>query len=188
MSDEFLGDRKKALEESFFAKENARLVEQMRAEKAKKAEKEALSEASGIRDGALLERLVELELGPDTWTAISLIPLVEVAWADRVLDDRERRAILEAAASVNVTPGRPSYELLKSWLSAKPDGRLLEAWGEYIVGIAANLDPPGRRVLHDEIMGGARRVAAAAGGVLGWKNVNAEEQAVLDELERAFDL
>ena len=55
-------------------------------------------------------------------------------------------------------------------------------------GIAAHLAPPGRRVLHDAILGGARRVAAAAGGVLGWKNVNAEEQAVLDELERAFDL
>jgi len=188
MSDEFLGDRKKALEEAFFAKENARLVERMRAEKQQQAAREALSEASGIRDGALLGRLVELELGPDTWTAIALIPLVEVAWADRVLHPHERRTILEAAATVNVTPGKPSYELLESWLSEKPDGRLLEAWGEYIVGIVAQLDPAGRQVLHDEILGGARRVAESAGGVLGWNKVNAEEQAVLDELERAFEL
>ena len=33
MADEFLGDRKKALEDSFFAKENAKLVERLRAEK-----------------------------------------------------------------------------------------------------------------------------------------------------------
>jgi hypothetical protein len=188
MADEFLGDRKKALEEAFFAKENARLVEGMRAERAKAASKSALSEASGIRDDALLDRLVELEIGPATCTAISLIPLVEVAWADHVLDRKERSAILEAAAELNVRPGTESHELLESWLSAKPDGRLLEAWGEYIVGVAGQLDAEGRRILHDEVLGRARRVATAAGGMLGWKAISPAEQAVIDLLEEAFDL
>ena len=106
MSDEFLGDRKKALEESFFAKENQRLLERMREEKRKLAAKDALAGASRIQDDALLDRLVELEIGPDTWTALSLIPLVEVAWADGVLEARERRAILEAAANTGVTRAR----------------------------------------------------------------------------------
>ena len=188
MPDEFLGDRKKALEESFFAKENARLVERMRAEKQKTASKEALTEASGITEDELLGRLVELEIGSDAWTAISLIPLVEVAWADHVLDGEERKAILEAAAALNVRPGQASYELLESWLSAKPDGRLLEVWGEYIVGVAGQLDPDGRRILRDEILGRARNVAEAAGGVLGWNKISSEEQAVLERLEHAFDL
>jgi len=188
MSDEFLGDRKKALEESFFAKANAKLIERMRAERKKKAAKEALSEASGIRDDTLLDRLVEIEIGPDTWAALALIPLVEVAWADRVLDKRERAAILAAAADLNVKPGKSSYELLESWLSEKPDGRLLAVWGEYIVGVAGHLDPNARRLLRDEILGGARRVAKAAGGVLGWKRVSPEEQAMLDHLEHAFDV
>lgn len=188
MADDFLGDRKKALEEAFFAKENARLVERMRAERAKAASKSALSEASGIRDDALLDRLVELEIGPATCTAISLIPLVEVAWADHVLDRKERSAILEAAAELNVRPGTESHELLESWLSEKPDGRLLEAWGEYIVGVAGQLDAEGRRILHDEVLGRERRVATAAGGMLGWKAIAPAEQAVIDLLEEAFDL
>ena len=32
MTDDFLGERKKALEESFFARENAKLVEQRKAQ------------------------------------------------------------------------------------------------------------------------------------------------------------
>ncbi len=78
MADDFLGDRKKALEESFFAKENERLLENLRAEKAKLAAKEALAEASQIRDESVLDSLVELGIGPDTWTALSLIPLEEI--------------------------------------------------------------------------------------------------------------
>ena len=187
-SDEFLGDRKKALEESFFARQNELLLEKRRAEKTKLAAKEALQEASQIRDDAVLTRLVELEIGPDTWTALSLIPLVEVAWADGVLEDKERRAILEAAADTGVRPGKSSYELLESWLGEKPDGRLLEVWGEYVVGIAGRLDESGRRALHEEIIGGAKRVAEAAGGILGFGNKSSsEEQAVIDKLERAFD-
>ena len=187
MSDEFLGDRNKALEESFFAKENERLLENLRAEKAKLAAKEALAEASRIRDESVLDSLVELGIGPDTWTALSLVPLVEVAWADGVLDEKERRAILEAAADTGVKPGKASYDLLEAWLGEKPDARLLEAWGEYVVGIAGRLDESGKLALHDEIIGGARRVAEAAGGILGFGNkISSEEQQVLDQLELAF--
>jgi len=187
MSDEFLGDRKKALEDSFFAKENERLLEQLRSEKAKLAAKEALREASQIQDEAVISSLVDLEIGPDTWTALSLIPLIEVAWADGVLEDKERRAILEAATDAGIRPGKASYELLETWLGEKPDGRLLEVWGEYVVGIAGRLDESGKRTLRDEIIGGARRVAEAAGGILGFgSKISSEEQAVIDRLEQAF--
>lgn len=187
MSDEFLGDRKKALEESFFAKENERLLEKLRAEQARLEAKEALAQASQIQDDAVIERLVELGIGPDTWTALLLVPLVEVAWADGVLEERERKAVLEAAANTGITPGRASYDLLERWLDERPDGRLLEVWGEYVVGVASRLDEQGRHTLHDEILGNARRVAEAAGGILGFGNkVSEQERAVLNRLEDAF--
>lgn len=187
MSDEFLGDRKKALEESFFAKQNAELVANLRAGQAKQEAKASLAEASHIKDDALLDRLVELELGADSWTAISLIPLVEVAWADGVLDAGERKAILAAAKELLVTPGKPSYELLESWLSEKPNAELLATWGEYVVGLSHHLGPEGKRSLQREIMGGAKKVAKAAGGFFGFgRKISAQEQAVIDQLEQAF--
>ena len=97
MAEDPLGSRKKALEESFFAEENARLRERMKAEKESKATKERLAEISGLEDEAVLAKLVALNIDSDTWAAISLVPLVEVAWADAKIDEKERRAVLSAA-------------------------------------------------------------------------------------------
>jgi hypothetical protein len=188
MPDDFLRERRKALENMFFAKKNQELLDRLRAEVTKLNARDELARASRIKDGTVVDRLVELEIGPETWTALTLIPLLEVAWADGVLDDKERKAILEAAADTGINPGKPSYELLERWIDGQPDGRLLAVWGEYVVGIAGRLDDAGKRALHDEIIGGARRVAEAAGGILGLGNkISKVEQAVLDRLEQAFE-
>jgi len=186
MADEFLGDRKKALEESFFAKENARLLEKMKAEKQKLADVEALAEISQLPDQALLERLVELHIGPDTWAALSLVPLVEVAWADGDVQRNERAAILAAAADQGIAKGTPSYDLLEGWLDTRPGPELLAAWGEYAVELAAALSAPERAALRAEIIDRARRVADAAGGILGFGKTSEAEKAVLAELEKPF--
>ena len=54
MSEDFLGDRRKALEEEFFAKHNRQLLQQLRQTTAVGAQKEALAAASGITDAACL--------------------------------------------------------------------------------------------------------------------------------------
>jgi hypothetical protein len=188
MADEFLGDRKKALEESFFAKENARLLERMKAEKESKAIAEGLAEISGIGDAPVVDTLVALGIEVDTWAAISLVPLVEVAWADGKIDDRERRAVLAAAEANGIFPGSPSFEILESWLARRPDARLLAVWGEYIVDLCANLGDGEKAAVKEKVIGRARKVAKAAGGFLGLgPKVSAEEEVILAELEKAFD-
>lgn len=187
MSDEFLGDRKKALEESFFAKENARLIERLRQERKKQDARSGLAEISGIRDEAVLDKLCELGMEADTWAAISLVPLVEVAWADGSVDERERRAVLSAAEANGIANGSPSYLLLESWLARRPDARLLECWGEYIIGVCSVLSSGQRDALQREILGRARAVAEATGGLLGLgRRISSGEAVVLAELEKAF--
>jgi hypothetical protein len=188
MADEFLGDRKKALEESFFVKENARLLERMKAEKKNKAIKERLAEISGIDDDAVLTKLASLDIEADTWAAISLVPLVEVAWADGKIDEKERRAVLSAAEANGISPGSPSHELLHSWLTHRPDARLLAVWGEYIVGLCANFSSREKAAVKEKVVGRARAVAEAAGGYLGLgRKVSPEEGVILSELEKAFN-
>jgi hypothetical protein len=184
MADKFLGDRKKAFEESFFAKENATLLERLKAE----ATKAKLAEVSGVEDDEVLGKLVDLGIDLSTWAAISLAPLVEVAWANGKVDEKERRAVLTAAEANGIPPGSPCFDLLESWLTRRPDGRLMEAWGGYIVDLCATLSPPEVASVKEKVIGRAREVATATGGFIGLgSKISPEEEIVLTELAKAFD-
>jgi hypothetical protein len=188
MADDFLGDRKKALEESFFAKENAALIERLKAEEWAKVTKAKLSEISGIQDDEVLDKIVDLGIDLGTWAVISLVPLVEIAWADGQVQEKERAAVLSAAEANGILPGSPSYQLLESWLTHRPDGRVMEAWGAYIVELCASLGPAEVASVKEKVIGRARSVASATGGFLGLgPKISPEEEIVLTELGKAFD-
>lgn len=186
MSDEFR-DRRNKLEEAFFAKENERLRQRLREADEAKSRKEALAAASGITDDAVLERLAALSLGGGTLAALSLVPLVVVAWADGDIDDEERHALLSGAAEVGVGTEDVSRQLLDRWLKEPPPRELLAAWTDYIRATSATLGDEAKRALKAELLGRARRVAEAAGGFLGLgRKVSAAEEATLERLEEAF--
>jgi hypothetical protein len=187
MSNEFLGDRRVALEEAFFVKENERLRQQLRDMDQARRNKEALSAASGITDGAVLDKLAALDIGSDTLAALSLVPLVAVAWADGGIDDKERGVAFAKAAETGLGKQDISYQLFERWLAAPPPPALLAAWKDYIGALSASLSPEDRRVLRHELLDRARAVAEAAGGFLGIAGrVSPPEANVLKELERAF--
>jgi hypothetical protein len=187
MSEEFLGDRRKALEEEFFAKHNQQLLRQLRETTAPKARKEALAAASGITDAAVLEQLAALDLSSETLAALSLVPLIEVAWADGRLDTKEQSALLAAAEQVGISKGSASHQLLEEWLGERPPPELLAAWKAYVATLSTALSVQDKEALKRDLLGRARSVAEAAGGFLGLgKRISSAEQAVLTELEQAF--
>jgi uncharacterized tellurite resistance protein B-like protein len=186
MSQEFLEDRKRSLEEAFFAKQNQALVERLRTQKEREERTSAVQQASGIEDPELLARLVDLGLGADTIAALSLVPLIEVAWADGDVHPKERQAVLKAAAESGVEAGSSAAALLDSWLEQKPDPALLEAWKQFVRSLSSELAPDARRALRDDVLGRAERVAAAAGGLLGAAAISGKERDKLYELDHAF--
>lgn len=186
MSADAMKERKDALENEFFVRENAKAVEALRAKLAADVSREALAEASGIAEASVLDALVEAGITAETLAALSLVPLVAVAWADGKLDPGERDAIERAAGGANLSADHQA--LLAEWLGAAPGAGLLDAWKAYIAALREGLDADALGALRQKIVGGARSVAESAGGFLGLGNkISDSEAAVLADLEACFD-
>lgn len=180
-------DRRKALEEEFFRKQDQRLVEQLRAKQEKSELREALVQLGAKDSEALVDALFAHSVSPRTLAAITLVPLVVVAWADGSLDAKEKAAILQASASLGVPEDGPGYALLRAWLDEKPPSKLLQTWETFTAALAANLSTEQRAGMKADVIDRARRVAEAAGGFLGiGPKVSVSEREVLARLEKAF--
>lgn len=182
-----LKEREKVIEESFFRDHNARLLEAMR-RKSQRADKLAsLRETSGLSDPDLLNELLDLQIESQTLAALTLIPLVEVAWADGTVSQAEKESILQAAHSVGISEGSESHEILGNWLSEPPGPELFKAWKDYVQALCETLTAEGCQTLREDVIGRVHRVAEATGGFLGLiDNVSPLERKVMEKLEEAF--
>jgi hypothetical protein len=114
------------------------------------------------------------------------VPLVEVAWADGKMDPREREAVLRGAESSGLRTGSPSHSLLAIWTRERPAAELMQSWRAYIAALGAELTAAQRANLCERLVGRARAVAEAAGGLRGRDAVSPEEEAVLAAMRAAF--
>jgi hypothetical protein len=114
------------------------------------------------------------------------IPLIEVAWADGRMDEKERRKLFEYAEKAGLRQKGLDPKIMTVWLKNKPDPALLTAWKQYVLTLCKELDAHERQALRDEVMADARSIAQAAGGILGLGTVSAQEEAMLKALEEAF--
>ena len=184
--DNLLGNRGMDLEEAFFAQHNQKLLRELKRQAAQRERREALARATGISNVELLDKLIELDVNVERAAAFTLVPVVEVAWADGEVQPKEREAILRAAAEQGLNPGTIAYELVESWLERAPDPRLLHVWKAYTSAFVASLTPEQRGALRHDLLHRARAVAEAAGGFLGVGAISKAERAMIEEMEKAF--
>jgi tellurite resistance protein len=186
MSSDFLTDRRRSVEEAFFAKQNEALRVQLRTGQGSETPAAALRDASGIGDAVVLDTLVRLDVGPEGAAVLALVPLVAVAWADGDLDWKEREALLTAAENAGLDPSGTSYALFETWLDHQPPASLLGQWKDFVRSLQPSMTGEARAAMTREILGKARAVAEAAGGFLGLGRVSNAEEAVLADLERTL--
>jgi hypothetical protein len=177
----------RALEDSFFAKENDRILKELRAASVREGKKKEFREHLNIKNEELLDALVALAVEPETLVAFTLVPLVEVAWADGEIQPKEREAIIKAAVERGVAEDSPTAHLLRNWLVTRPDPQLLETWRDYIEELKGSLSGETWTEMKKTVMGRARGIAEAAGGFLGIASISAAEKKMLQELEWAFE-
>jgi hypothetical protein len=178
MSDEFLGDRRRALEDSFFMQKDRELLQRLRSHMAA----EELAKECKVVEAPVLESLSKLGISSETLCAVVLVPLVEIAWSDRKVEASEREAVLKAVQDRGISPTSSAYKMVEHWLSQRPDEGLFEAWRAYASGLLERMTPAERAAFKSQLITNAQQVAEAAGGLLGYGRVSPSEHRVIDRL------
>lgn len=183
MDNDSLAQRGRALEEDYFRKKDRELVEKMRAaaEAAVAADaRDALGQATGIADPALLQELQDLGFTPDTMALLPLVPAVQTAWAEGGVTDAERALLVRIARSRGITDGSPADVQLTDWMARRPDEAVFTRANRLI---RALLDAGTLGELSaDDVVKQAEQIASASGGILGIGRVSGEEKALLAQL------
>lgn len=173
--------------DAVFHNREKHLVEAFRERLDQLERRQQLAHVSGIRDEAVLDRLLGLGITAESLAALGLVPLVWVAWADGEVAARERDRIVAMAQAAGIEPQNGRYPLLEHWLKRRPASEMIEAWREYIKQLRERMSAEDLETLRREIVDRACEVARASGGLLGFGGkVSPAEQAVLMELEQVF--
>lgn len=187
MSRDNFKERERAFEAHFFEKESERLLEELRQKEQQEKARAALERMCGVGDERILDELLSQGVGAENLTALILVPLIAVAWADREVSEEEAQVILSAAEEYGIEEGAPASELLRNWLAERPSDALIDAWADYVKELSACFRPEDREGFAAMVMGQAERVAEATGGLLGFgSKTSAEEKRILERLASAF--
>lgn len=178
--------RGKALEKKFFGERDQVLLAKLRAELEGKETREALRSVSGLDSDEVLDKLIAVGVSPESLSAVSLIPLVSVAWCDELMEATEKDSILKAATTAGIEKDSASSALLGSWLSSRPSEDLLDAWKAYIGVLKGSLDETSFSQLKASVINRAESVAEAAGGFFGLGSVSDKEKQAIAELAATF--
>ena len=73
-----------------------------------------------------------------------------------------------------------------SWLEQKPEEKLFTVWRHYIQSLERVAKPEVLQHLKKTVTQRAREIASATGGFLGIHKISEAEEAMIDEIERAF--
>ena len=159
----FLGDREKAMEADYFRKENERLLEKLRQGAKLDDIAKELAEKLQLDNQELLGRVRALGITLETAPALFLSPLVQVAWAEGSVGNREREAVLRIARQRDVAEDSPAYAQLVEWLKVRPSDALFDVGLEVIKYGLAVLPPKEREERIVRLIDACHEVAAASG-------------------------
>ena len=173
-------EREHWLEEEYFRKKNQELVEKMRERQAREADRQKMSEMTGVSDQDALGALQDLGFTADTVQLLHIAPLVEVAWAEGGIADREREMIFKVARSRRVEPGSLADVKLSHWLEERPSERFFESILRAI-RVVLELLPAEQRVAsrRDLITYCSQIAAVVEGGILGRGQITDEERMLI---------
>jgi tellurite resistance protein len=173
-------------EEEYFRRKDRELIEKMRhASEAAQARK-ALEDGTGIHDAGMLRDLEELGFTPETVSLLPLIPVLQVAWAEKGVSAAERKAILDLARARGITEGAAADQQLKIWLDQRPSNETFRKAMRLIGAMIEHPDEGHTRISSEDLLKFCEQIAHASGGLFGLGSVSAEEQAAMQQIAAAL--
>jgi len=165
-----------ARENEHFRKANAEALEAMRLRKRARE----LGEATGVTDEDLMTHLARLGIDSDTVRVLHLVPLIQVAWSNGMIDSEERALIELAARARGVNEKPKAKELLADMLHKPPTKEVCIVALDFcrLVLGAEGEDGSGLESLQHM----ALRVAEAHGGFFGIGAVTDGERRTLTQI------
>jgi hypothetical protein len=181
-------ERGHSLEEEYFHRKEKEVIEKMRVRAAAEEQRRRLGEESGVADEEVLHDLQDLGYTPETVMLLHLVPLIQTAWAEGGVSQKERDLIVKAARSRGIVAGSPADQQLELWLARRPSDDLFEKTLRAIRTILEAQPADARAAGEKDLLSLATAIAAASGGIVGFRAVSDEERQILahisDELKK----
>ncbi len=187
MDKDAFAERGHRLEEEYFRRKEKEVIEKMRRHAEAEAQRQRLGEQVGVADDEVLQDLQELGYTPETIMLLHLVPLIQTAWAEGGVSDKERDLIVKAARSRGVTPGSAADHQLSQWLGARPSEELFEKTLRAIRAILQAQPTEERTAGERDLLSLATAIASASGGIVGFGAVSAEERRILQQITEELD-
>ena len=182
-------DRGRSLEEEYFHRKERELIDKMRVRAAADDQRRRLGEMAGVADEEVLSDLQALGYTPETVMMLYLVPVIQIAWAEGGVSQKERDLIVKAARSRGITEGTPCDQQLHLWLSTRPSDEMFEKSLRAIRTLLQAQPADARDASEKDLLSLATAIASASGGIVGFGAVSAEERQMLshinDELKKS---
>lgn len=181
---EFLGDRRRSQEEEYFQRREQQLIADVRQRRREEAVRQRLAERTGVADQEIVRALEALGYTPETVVLLELVPLLQVAWAEGGVSDRERALIIEAARARGIEAGSIADQQLATWLATPPSADFCERTLHLLGAILQTRPMNERETSQRDLLSSCTAIASVSGGMLGLGKVSPEEQSVLARISQ----
>ena len=187
MQDRIFGDREKAMEETYFRQEDAKLLDKLRQNAKLDEIATALRDQLHVQNPDLLLRVRNLGITVDKAPALFLAPLLQVAWADGSVSKDERETVLRLARERDVEPDSPAYAQIVEWLKVRPSDEIFDTAVQVLKAGFSVLPPAEQEERLQRVVEACNEVAMASGGGLAQllrlgNSVSSMESSMLDKI------
>jgi hypothetical protein len=171
------------LEEEYFGRKNQELIQKLRERREREADRQKMAEMMGVDDQEVLEALQDLGYTSETIPLLHIVPLVEVAWAEGGVADKEHELIFKIAEARGIQPDGVAHEMLSHWLENRPSDRFFDN-SLKAIRLIFDLLPEEQRIAgHKDLIAYCSQIASAVStGIFGRGGINDEERALIERI------